>query len=505
MKNLQESYGKIERRARLLNLYKGLETKICAKARDDFLTFVKWVNPSFIIGKHHKLLAKKLEAVERGEIKRLMISLPPGHSKTLLCSIYFPAWYFGRHPSKYVMSISHSTSLAEDWGRYVRNLIETDEYQRVFPDLHISPDSRSAGRWHTNSGGLFRAAGVGAGISGKRAHIGVIDDAISEQDAYSKAAKEKVNNWYHSGFTSRLMPNGAVIIIMTRWAEDDLIGYLLKQAKMTGTEWEYIKLPAILDEESAALLGANPGEALWPEFWPMEVLLEKRDGGMPSFEWESLYMQNPIARDGGILKADYWKPWQHDTAPKLDMVVQSWDTAFSTRTTADFSVCTTWGIFTDEDTKLKHTILLSLFKNRLDFPDLRRKAKELYDKWSPDVVIVERKASGQSIIQELRRVGIPIYEYNPDRDKIARAHAAAPLLEAGRVWVPEGKRYSEEVIMECAAFPRGAHDDIVDSVTQALLWLRDVGRTYTDDDAYNEEDEDEDKPVKRSRVGYGHL
>lgn len=481
------------------------------QASEHFLPFIELINPRFVRSRHHEIIAEHLEAVERGEIKRLMVFMPPRASKSFMISEYYPAWFMGRNSTKQVLAVSYGITLAEDFGRKVRNIINTDDYRRIFPTVSISSDSRAAAKWHTTDGGVYNAAGVTGGIAGKGAHLGLIDDPLNEQDSFSKARRDHVINWYPGGFTSRLMPGGRVVILMTRWHEDDLAGHLLSQiGPGTKNPWTILSIPAILDEDGAALLDLPKDGTFWPvkddcpedaelKGWPLEELLDKRQGPnpMPPYQWEALYMQQPIAEEGNILKRNYWSDWVAPDPPELEYTFLSCDTAFSTKSSADFSALVTWGVFRNED-NVPQLICLGSEKGRWEYPDLRNKIIDKYEYHNSDCILIEKQASGQSLIQDLYRAGLPVVPYQPDKDKVSRAHACTPLLLGGRVWIPFNKGWASELINECSSFPSGRHDDLVDATTQAILWVKDGMLVTHPRDPW----EDKEDTPKKSRRGY---
>ena len=440
------------------------------RAHDSLLEYAKVQMPGYMSPSHIKLLASKLEAVERGEIKRLAIFMPPRHGKSQLTSQFFPSWFIGRNPSKYIIATTYSQDLADDFGRSVRNQILDENFKKTFPECILSKDSTSVKRFHTDLGGVYYAVGAGGAITGRGAHLLLIDDPIKgREEADSDAMRENLINWYKSTAYSRLQPGGSIILIQTRWHEDDLAGWILKETKHE--PWEVIEFPAVLDDKAAKILKRKKGEALWPEAYGMDRLEEiQKTAG--SREWNALYMQRPAAEEGNIIKRWWWKQWEHNEPPECQYILQSWDTAYTTNDKSDYSACTTWGIFEDKQ-NITNAVLISAQRDRWAFPDLKSKAVEFYNNYQPDVILVEAKASGWSLIQELQRAGLPITPYNPKKmDKRARAHAVTPIFEAGRVWFPKGKWWAEDVINQCAQFPTSNYDDFVDSTTQALLRLR---------------------------------
>ena len=471
------------------------EKKTQEKAEQNFLDFVKSMWPAFIEGEHHKIMADAFERVANGELKRLIINMPPRHTKSEFASYLFPAWFLGKYPEKKIIQTAHTAELAVGFGRKVRNLISNDDYQKVFKGVELSSDSKAAGRWNTNKGGDYFAIGVGGAVTGKGADVLVIDDPHSEQEAavgqYNTDVYDKVYEWYTSGPRQRLQPGGAIIIVMTRWSKRDLTGQIIKNSiqKEGAGEWEVIELPAILPS----------GKALWPGFWKQEEL-ESLKAELPVSKWNAQYQQNPTSEEGALIKREWWQEWDQSQMPECEAIIQSWDTAFLKTQRADYSACTTWGIFNwpDEDGQtIPNLILLDAFKEKLEFPDLKRAAYDKYWEWEPDQMIIEAKAAGSPLIFELRAMGIPVTEFTPSRgqDKIARVNAVTDLFASGVVWCPP-TRWAEEVVEECASFPSGDHDDLVDSTTQALLRFRQGGWIRSTMDEWDEE------PVYRRPVNY---
>ena len=444
-------------------------------AQGDFLEFVKEVWPAFIEGDHHRVMADAFNRIAEGELKRLIINMPPRHTKSEFASHLFPAWYLGRFPDRKVIQTAHTAELAVGFGRKVRNLVGSKDYERIFTGVSLSADSKAAGRWNTNKQGDYFAIGVGGAVTGKGADILIVDDPHSEQEAAQNdpSVYDKTYEWYTSGPRQRLQPGGAICLVMTRWSKKDLTGSILKASIERGgsDEWEIIELPAILPS----------GKPLWPGFWPQDQL-EALKAELPVGKWTAQYQQDPTSEEGAIIKREWWKEWTKKDPPDCEFVIQSWDTAFLAKETADYSACTTWGVFYNEDREA-NIILLDALQERLEFPDLKTRAYEMYKEYNPDAFIVEAKAAGSPLIFELRRIGIPVSEYSPGRgrDKIARVNAVSDLFHSGHVWAPK-KRWAEEVIEEFAAFPTGDHDDLVDSSTQALLRFRQGGFINLDSD-----------------------
>ena len=466
----------VDEKREILNLIEELNlARMREGAQGDFLEFVKEVWPAFIEGKHHRVMADAFNRIAEGELKRLIINMPPRHTKSEFASHLFPAWYLGRFPDRKVIQTAHTAELAVGFGRKVRNLVGSKDYERIFTGVSLSADSKAAGRWNTNKQGDYFAIGVGGAVTGKGADILIVDDPHSEQEAAQNdpSVYDKTYEWYTSGPRQRLQPGGAICLVMTRWSKKDLTGSILKASIERGgsDEWEIIELPAILPS----------GKPLWPGFWPLEQL-EALKAELPVGKWTAQYQQDPTSEEGAIIKREWWKEWTKKDPPDCEFVIQSWDTAFLAKETADYSACTTWGVFYNEDREA-NIILLDALQERLEFPDLKIRAYEMYKEYKPDAFIVEAKAAGSPLIFELRRIGIPVSEYSPGRgrDKIARVNAVSDLFHSGHVWAPK-KRWAEEVIEEFAAFPTGDHDDLVDSSTQALLRFRQGGFINLDSD-----------------------
>lgn len=453
-------------------------------AQNNFIDFVHQVWPGFIDGAHHKRMAKAFERVARGEIKRLIINMPPRHTKSEFASYLLPAWFLGKFPGKKVIQTSHTAELAVGFGRKVRNLVDSEKYHDIFPDVALQSDSKAAGRWATNHGGDYFAIGIGGAVTGKGADILIIDDPHSEQEAALSETNpeiyDKTYEWYTSGPRQRLQPGGAIVIVMTRWSKKDLTGQVVKSAmQRNGEEWEVIEFPAILPS----------GNPLWPQFWSLNELSALKEE-LPVGKWMAQYMQQPTSEVSAIVKREWWKYWEKDHPPSCEFVIQSWDTAFLKTQRADYSACTTWGVFYKDDDTGKpqaNIILLNSFKARMEFPELKMRAKEQYEEWEPDSLIVEAKASGSPLIFELRAMGIPVQDFTPSKgnDKISRLNSIADIFASGRVWVPE-TRWAEELVEEVASFPSGEHDDLVDSMTGAIMRFRKGGFLQLDTD-YEEE------------------
>jgi predicted phage terminase large subunit-like protein len=452
------------------------------KCQTNFLEFVKAMWPGFIHGRHHAVMAKKFEAIAEGKLKRLIINMPPRHTKSEFASYLLPAWFLGKYPNKKIIQSSNTAELAVGFGRKVRNLVDGETYAKIFPNVALRHDSKAAGRWSTNANGEYFAIGVGGTVTGKGADLLIIDDPHSEQEAALAANDpsiyDKVYEWFTSGPRQRLQPGGSIVVVMTRWGKRDLTGQVLKaEMQRGGEEWDVMEFPAILPS----------GNPLWPEFWSFEELEALRNE-LPNSKWQAQYQQSPTSDTSAIIKREWWRIWEEEDPPHCDYTLMSWDTAFEKSNRADYSAMTLWGVFDypdDTGVMQSNLILLNAFRDRMEFPELKKCAIEQWKDWSPDSVIIEKKASGAPLIYELRAMGIPVQEYTPVRgnDKISRLNSVSDLFASGRVWAP-GSRWADEVIDEVASFPAGEHDDYVDACSLALMRFRKGGfiRTLLDEE-----------------------
>jgi predicted phage terminase large subunit-like protein len=467
-----------------------LELDRVERCKESFLFFVNQMWPVFIDGRHHKIMADAFERVANGELKRLIINMPPRHTKSEFASYLLPAWFLGKYPEKKIIQTAHTAELAVGFGRKVRNLVLSEPYKKVF-DTKLSSDSKAAGRWNTDKGGDYFAIGVGGAVTGKGADLLIIDDPHSEQEAKqgNPAVYDGVYEWYTSGPRQRLQPGGAIIIVMTRWSKRDLTGQIIKSSEKEGVnDWEVIEFPAIMPS----------GNPLWPAFWSQKEL-EAIKAEISVAKWEAQYQQNPTSEEGAIIKRNMWQIWEGEDPPACEYIIQSWDTAFEKTNRSDYSACTTWGVFYQPNEKGQMTsniILLDAFKRRMEFPELKAKALQMWKDWSPDALIVEKKAAGAPLIYEMRQMGIPLSEYTPGKghDKIARVNSISDLFASGIVWCPS-TRWADEVMEEMASFPNGDHDDLVDSSSQALIRFRQGGFITIASDLQDEE-------VSRSKHEY---
>jgi len=480
----------VEKQELLVLLEELEQAKDREKCHEEFMSFVGEMWSAFIHGKHHEIMADAFERVAKGELKRLIINMPPRHTKSEFASYLLPAWFLGKYPDKKIIQTAHTAELAVGFGRKVRNLVNSPDYKAIFPNVSLQSDSKAAGRWNTSQGGDYFAIGVGGAVTGKGADLLIIDDPHSEQEGASADINvfNRTYEWYTSGPRQRLQPNGAIVVVMTRWHNKDLTGQVVDASIKRGgaDQWEVIELPAIMPS----------GSPLWAEFWKMEEL-QALKAELPNSKWMAQYQQDPTSEEGALVKRDWWQIWEGRNPPQCEFVIQSWDTAFMKNQRADFSACTTWGVFylEDDDGMLApNLILLDAYQERLEFPELKKMAMEKYKAYTPDAFIVEAKAAGMPLIFELRAMGIPVQEYTPSRgnDKISRVNAVSDLFASGVVWAPE-TRWAEETIEQFAGFPNMEHDDLVDSTTQALLRFRQGGfvSLYSDE---------EDEPLEHNRT-----
>ena len=445
------------------------------KATSTFMDFVKGIWAEFINGDHHVKMAKAFDDIANGKLKRLIINMPPRHTKSEFASHLFPAYLLGKNPKLKIIEATHTADLAINFGRKVRDLIDSNEYKDLFPETELKADSRSAGKWLTNKGGEYYAAGTGGALAGRGADLFIIDDPHSEQDAMSDKALDEAYEWFMTGPRQRLQPGGAIVIVMTRWSKKDLTGRLIKKmAQEKGADqWEVIEFPAILPS----------GNPLWANFWSKDELESIKASVSPS-KWAAQYMQRPTGEGISIIPKDWFMIWDQEKPPTCDYLIQSYDTAFLKSERADFTAITTWGVFYPEgkigdeiyNGDEAHLILIDCIKERFDFPELKAEALRLYEYWAPDSVIIEAKGSGLPLIQELRRIGIPVNTFSPGKgqDKIARLNSVSPIFQDGRVWVPDN-RFGEELMEEVSDFPGGENDDLVDATTLALARFRQGG------------------------------
>lgn len=424
-----------------------------------------WICPA-----HLQALNLKLLDVVAGRCPRLIISMPPQHGKSEFTSKYFPAWFLGKFPKKKVILASYEASYAQTWGKAAREVF-MNHAPTVF-GVNVDPSLRSGTYWRTKKGGYMWAVGVGGGITGKGAHVFLIDDPIkNDTEALSPTYRQKTWNWFQATAMTRIQPGGAMIVIMTRWHDDDLAGRLIQKSKAGEIDpWEVIDFPALA--KPGDILGRKEGEALWPWRYDEKHLNSVRKT-VGTFWWNALYQQSPVADEGGVFEYGWWQYFNEQSAPRHTYRVQSWDTAYEAHDSANWSVCGTW----DENDKGYY--LRDKYRKRLEYPDLKRAVLTQYRKWRPDAVLIEYMASGKSIVQDLRRdrrIKVPILAKQVTRaSKETRARAVSATVESGLVSLPEGAPWVEPFLDELCRFPGAKHDDRVDMTSQALEHLNKRG------------------------------
>ena len=449
--------------------------------RHDFATFAMRcfhdLNPQtrLAMNWHLEVIAAKLTAVREGKIRRLIINLPPRHLKSLLASIAFPAWCLGLDPAAQILCVSYAQELADKLARDCRSIMMSPWYQRIFP-TRLAPYRQAVQEFITTRQGYRLASSTGGVLTGRGADIILIDDPLKPEEALSKAQRQACNDWFVHTLYSRLNDkrSGAIVIIMQRLHEDDLIGHVLGQEP-----WEVLSFPAIAeaDEEHRIETILEPkcfrrrqGEALHPDREPLETLDHIRRT-IGEYNFAGQYQQSPAPLGGGLVKAEWFKRYRDNEQPqRFDRIVQSWDTANKATELSDFSVCTTWGV------KGKELFLLGVFRRRLEYPALKRAVREQQSLFDAQVVLIEDKASGTQLIQELIADGCHgVTRYQPTTDKVMRLHAQTTLIENGFVRIPENAPWLAEYLHELTVFPNGKHDDRLDSTSQ-LARLAQAGR-----------------------------
>jgi predicted phage terminase large subunit-like protein len=487
----------------IATMIEAVEKKLdVAECKTSFMPYARrmWkatFGTAMIEGEHLRIMANAFERIAAGTLKRLIISVPPRHCKSEFTSWLLPTWLMGHNPASKVMEISHTAELAEVFGRRVRDTIDTAEYHEIF-DTMVSKTNASASRWGTTANGQYFAMGVDSKVAGKGGNYIIVDDPHSEQHVkggVNKAAFEKDWDWFRTGPLHRLQPDGVIIVVMTRWADIDMCAKIKQLAKQTGEYWEEIVFPALNENET---------ECLWPEFWKLNALLLKKES-MSIAQWSSTYMQDPTSEMSATIKREWWRGWNCDAyrsaknpdgMPKIEMLLQSLDTAITKNDWSNPTAVSTWGIFEWPDRKTgkieANAILVDCETRKMNWPELKEFAKLHYKTHKPELVIVETKLAGEPLIAELRADGIPVIGETPTRTrgKMYRVAEVSDLFESGRVWYPTISgmihRWTDEMVEQCAAFPNGEADDLVDTASQALIRLKDSGilktRRHYDDD-----------------------
>lgn len=452
---------------------------------------------------HIDHICKKLESAFKGEIKRLIINVPPRSLKSVMCTVAAPAWFLGKNPAIQIMAASYSQRLSFKHSQDTRYLMQSQFYAGVFPETKLAKDQNEKAKFATYNRGQRMAVSVGSTVTGEGADIIIVDDILNPGQAASDVERENANEWFRQTLSSRLNDpeTGVIIVVMQRLHEDDLTGMLLAQGG-----WEHINLPAVNDNDRTLNLGGGKtkhwklGELLHPERLS-EAVLEQKRKEMGAFSYAGQYLQRPVPEGGGIIKSKHWQCWEGKEPPKTTDIIQVYDTAYTEKTQNDYCARTTWGIFTSDNGE-DNIILLEMMNERLEFPELRSLAKESYKRFTKrngdvPLVLIEEKSAGMPLIQEMRLAGMRVKGIKRNAhsgDKVSRAHNVTHIFESGRVWVPcngievDGKTvfspkpYAQEVIDSCAAFPFGTHDDLVDTVVDAIAFLRRRHEIYAEDD-----------------------
>jgi predicted phage terminase large subunit-like protein len=419
------------------------------------------LEPSYERARHTIAICDHLEAVEHGEIDRLIVTMPPRHGKTLHVSQAFPAWCLGRHPQWQVILASYSSELAEGNSRKARSYMRSDRWPF---ECRVSEESRAQNRWQTDAGGILIATGCEGGLTGFGGSIILLDDPIKDRaDAESSSMRERLWQWYSDVARTRLMPGGRIILCQTRWHDDDLAGRILSSDD--GKRWTVLSLPAIAEEGDA--LGRAPRESLWPERFPVDELPSVERGEISASSFSALYQQNPLPASGVTFRAE-WLTNRYDVQPDRYVAMRAMviDGAWTAKTTSDPSALACWA--SDE----RRYYLLESLARRVEFPDLVRLVVDCYREWRPHVVVAEAAASGIPLVQMLaRETSIPIIGIPPKGDKISRVQAVTPLFETQKVVLPKSAPWLDAWIEEHLRFPAARHDDQVDCTSLALSWL----------------------------------
>lgn len=497
-----------------------LEEEAVKRARTNFYQYVLLMGPvridGFQGGRHIEKICEELQDLSErmwlrtGLTARKMVSLPPGGMKSELCTRLFPSWLLGRFPKVRMIIIGHGIDFARDeFGAKIRDIVRMDEYKKIFPKTELREDKQTAGRFLTTEGGEMVCSSLEAKIAGRRGHIVITDDAIVEDDAYSKPVRTRMVGGYMSNVRSRLLmtPDCAELNVGTRWVQGDLFDFLETEDKKSGAAWEIIKIPALLDEEASKYLRkeGDPedylkvGTSFWPEFHPtkrLEMIRASYANNMS--KWNAVYMQNPTPEEGELLSPSDFQHWLSTEIPECHTILITADTAYTKNTQSDFTAWQVWGIFhrqMKEGGKKNNAILISEGKGKWDYPELVEIFTNLYTRYDPDYFVLEERSSGLALIPDLRARGLPVYGWKTEKDKHVRVHASAPIVKSGIIWVPMPKdapeiiEKSTEFIGEICMFPGGAHDDRIDAMSQFLLFARDNRLLMAD--GYEDEFEEE--------------
>ena len=510
---LRENIGNLDTYTseQLIYLSELMEDVTLDAAKEDFYTFCELLYPELmdekpVYGRHLEIMAEALQdmyearCLGRKRGKKLMINMPPRSSKSLMSSVLFPLWCLGKNPKlKVVIIMANSDLVSKNIGASAKRLMECDLYRRVFPEVKLSKDVRSTGHWATSVGGYYKGFGREQGKAGWGADLLLVDDLISEQegDSLNPELLDGINESFGSGIISRRNPNAMVAIIMTRWASNDICGYMLSK-DASKYPWRHIVFPALLDEVSVNLLSRPtdpplkyvPGGSYWPERWDVEDLEEVKAISSDS-KWEAVYLQDPRGFKGDIFSDDNIMDWNQrdDTGklvvPKFDLMFISIDAATNEKQNvqSSYTAIEVWGIFAKKEVDIKgrefkayNALLVNAFKGKWGGPKLFEEIRDVSDRYPEAVLLIENKSAGIQVIQALKLEGYTVIAFNPGSDsKLARAHAAAPFASIGRVWVPKSREFGREFMKELVGFPNLKNNDYVDCFSQMMIYLRDRG------------------------------
>lgn len=476
------------------------------RARTDGAEYRHYVS-GLPVARHSRLLWSRLSDVMEGRTKRLMVFMPPGSAKTLDVSHHFPAFYLSKYPQYPIIGATHTDKFAEQNGRRVRNIILSDEHKELFPGVTVSEDSSAAARWELTNGGTYMGFGVGATVVGRRAGGLILDDVVAGiAAADSQTERDFIWSWFGADLATRLIPDGFIVLVMTRYHPDDIAGRLLAGAAgKFGDKWEVLSLPALAKPNDP--LGRAIDEPLWPEWQSKKELLRiKNQPSMTGRMWAALYQQEPVLEAGNIICREWFKMWRSKEPPECKYIIQSWDTAVTAKETSAYSSCLTFGVFDEPETNMPALILLSRWRARVDYHDLKVMARRLYfnylddrtdmpmhnpSKLQPDILVIEDEATGKPLLAEFARAGISAFAFPARRygNKDARLQLSLDILSSGRVYVPAipplftmPRKFADEYITSLSAYPVSTSRDDVDATSQVIIKLKTSGWIYQIED-----------------------
>lgn len=468
-----------------------LELKARRSSRNNLIDYIQYTMPHYQAAAHHRLIASKLEQLERGEIKRLIIEAPPRHGKSQISSIHFPAWYLGRHPDKQVILATHNSEYAVTVGRQVRNLVQSEEALRVFPSCTLAEDSKAANRWNTSVGGSFIAAGIGTSIMGRGSDITVVDDFFkSIEEADSKVMRDRLWSWYQTVLYTRLMPDAKIVVLATRWSFDDLIGRLIDAQDQgeSRDKWEVVSLPALAEEGDP--LGRAPGDPLWPEWFNRDALdriretITAKEG--PRF-WSALYQQRPVEESGGFFKREWFNYYGPEIHHQIEETLRSSNTSrhkFNFYGASDYAVSSDQGDYTVHIVAavdpFGNIYIVDLWRKQAGTEEWVEQAITMMDRYKPLCWAEETgqilKSIGPHLAKRMleRRVYCRREPFSVATDKSARARSINARASMGRVFLPESAPWVGNFLTELSRFPAGNHDDQVDAFALIGRMLEDI-------------------------------